>query len=200
MLIQKQICNAWILIEVMNTHNKKLLTETQMNVILHRLCCELIENHHDFSNTAIIGIQPRGSFVAKKMVYLLTTHYDIKEIKFGLLDITFFRDDFRRGNKPIEANSTSIDFLVENKKVVFIDDVLHTGRSVRAALTAIQSFGRPSEIELLTLIDRRFSRHLPIQPNYVGKQVDAINQERVVVHWKEKDAEQAVYLIDKEKE
>jgi len=85
--------------------------------------------------------------------------------------------------------------LVENKKVVFIDDVLYTGRSIRAALTAIQSFGRPEEIELLTLIDRRFSRHLPIQPNYRGRQVDAINNERVKVMWKENDGEDVVYLI-----
>ena len=111
------------------------------------------------------------------------------------MDITFYRDDFRRGDKIREANKTKIDFLVENKKVVFIDDVLYTGRSIRAALTAIQSFGRPEEIELLTLIDRRFSRHLPIQPNYRGRQVDAINGEKVKVMWKENDGEDTIYLI-----
>jgi pyrimidine operon attenuation protein/uracil phosphoribosyltransferase len=115
----------------------------------------------------------------------------------GFLDITFFRDDFRRGEKPLEANKTQIDFLVEDKKVVFIDDVLYTGRSINAALTAIQSFGRPSEVELLTLIDRRFSRHLPIQPDYRGRQVDAINNEKVLVKWLENDGEDAVYLITK---
>ncbi len=113
----------------------------------------------------------------------------------GSLDITFYRDDFRRGDKILEANQTKIDFLVENKKVVFIDDVLHTGRSIRAALTAVQSFGRPQEIELLTLIDRRFSRHLPIQPNYRGRQVDAINNERVKVMWEENDGKDVVYLV-----
>ena len=111
-----------------------------------------------------------------------------------LLDITFFRDDFRRSEKPLVANSTHIDFIVENKKVVFIDDVLYTGRSIRSALTAIQSFGRPSEIELLVLIDRRFGRHLPIQPDYKGRQVDAINKERVVVHLQENEGEDAVYI------
>ena len=85
--------------------------------------------------------------------------------------------------------------FVENKKVVFIDDVLYTGRSINAALTAIQSFGRPTEVELLTLIDRRFSRHLPIQPDYRGRQVDAINGEKVKVCWLEKEGEDAVYLI-----
>ena len=97
----------------------------------------------------------------------------------------------------MEANKTQIDFLVEDKKVVFIDDVLYTGRSINAALTAIQSFGRPSEVELLTLIDRRFSRHLPIQPDYRGRQVDAINNEKVIVKWQENDGEDAVYLVTK---
>ena len=127
---------------------------------------------------------------------MLKSDYKIKIIKLGQLDITFFRDDFRRGEKILEANTTAIDFLVEGKNVVFIDDVLHTGRSIRAALTAIQSFGRPKDIELLTLIDRRFSRHLPIQPNYRGRQVDAINEEKVKVNWKENEGEDAVYLID----
>ena len=115
----------------------------------------------------------------------------------GYLDITFFRDDFRRSDKPLSANSTQIDFVVEDQNVVFIDDVLYTGRSIRAALTAIQSFGRPKEIELLTLIDRRFSRNLPIQPDYRGRQVDSINEEKVKVCWKENDGEDAVYLVEK---
>jgi len=113
------------------------------------------------------------------------------------LDITFFRDDFRRNEKPLEANKTQIDFLVEDKKVVFIDDVLYTGRSIRSALTAIQSFGRPSEIELLVLIDRRFSRHLPIQPDYRGRQVDVINNERVIVNWKQNEGADEVLLVSK---
>jgi pyrimidine operon attenuation protein / uracil phosphoribosyltransferase len=84
--------------------------------------------------------------------------------------------------------------VVENKKVVFIDDVLYTGRSIRAALTAVQDFGRPAQIELLILIDRRFSRHLPIQPDYCGRQVDAINEEHVVVSWSEIQGQDAVFL------
>jgi pyrimidine operon attenuation protein/uracil phosphoribosyltransferase len=159
------------------------------------LACQLIENHLDFSNSVLIGIQPRGVSLAERLKIILETEYNIKNISLGFLDITFFRDDFRRGEKQLEANKTQIDFLVEDKKVVFIDDVLFTGRSIRAALTAIQSFGRPSEIELLVLIDRRFSRHLPIQPDYRGRQVDVINDEKVKVCWKEKDGEDAVYLI-----
>ncbi len=177
--------------------DKILLNSKEIEVIINRLCCQLIENHMDFKQTVLIGIQPRGTFLAQKMVETLSKKYGISDINFGVLDITFFRDDFRRSDKPLVANTTDINFIVENKQVVFIDDVLYTGRSIRAALTAIQSFGRPSKIELLVFIDRRFSRHLPIQPDYTGWKVDAINEERVVVHWAENDKEDAVYLIHK---
>jgi pyrimidine operon attenuation protein/uracil phosphoribosyltransferase len=175
---------------------KVLLNAKELNIILHRLACQLIENHNDFSNTVLIGLQPRGKFLANRLAEILKTNYKIKNIKLGHLDITFYRDDFRRGEKILEANTTDIDFIVEDKNIVFIDDVLYTGRSIRAALTAIQSFGRPNEIELLTLIDRRFSRHLPIQPNYRGRQVDAINEEKVKVNWVENEGEDSVYLIN----
>jgi pyrimidine operon attenuation protein/uracil phosphoribosyltransferase len=175
---------------------KVLLNATEVNIALHRLACQLIENHDTFSNTVLIGIQPRGIFLAERIKSLLETDYKVKNIELGYLDITFYRDDFRRNDKTIEANRTNINFIVEDKKVVFIDDVLYTGRSIRAALTAIQSFGRPLEIELLTFIDRRFSRHLPIQPDYRGRQVDAINNEKVKVCWKENDGLDAVYLIN----
>lgn len=176
---------------------KVLLNAKEVNIILHRLACQLIEKHNDFSNTVLIGLQPRGIFLANRLAKILKEDYKVKNIQLGHLDITFYRDDFRRSEKPLEANTTKINFLVEDKNIVFIDDVLYTGRSIRAALTAIQSFGRPNEIELLTLIDRRFSRHLPIQPNYRGRQVDVINNEKVKVNWKEKDNEDSVYLIEK---
>jgi len=174
---------------------KVLLSEKEINIILHRLACQLLENHLDFKDTVLIGIQPRGTFVASRLSQILCEEYGVKHINTGFLDITFYRDDFRRGDKVLEANKTNIDFLVEDKKVVLVDDVLYTGRSIRAALTAIQSFGRPKEIELLTLIDRRFSRHLPIQPNYRGRQVDAINGEKVQVLWKENEGKDVVYLV-----
>ncbi|MBE7640238.1 MULTISPECIES: bifunctional pyr operon transcriptional regulator/uracil phosphoribosyltransferase PyrR [Salegentibacter] len=174
-----------------------LLNADEINIILHRLACQLVENHTDFKHTVIIGIQPRGVFLAERIIKILQEEYGITDLNYGHLDITFYRDDFRRGEKPLEANKTKIDFIVEDKKVVFIDDVLYTGRSIRAALTAIQSFGRPAEIELLSFIDRRFSRHLPIQPDYNGRQVDAINEEKVIVNWKENDGEDVVYLVSK---
>lgn len=175
---------------------KVLLTAKEIDILLHRLACQLLENHLDFSDTVLIGLQPRGIFLARRLTHILTEEYGVKDIALGSLDITFFRDDFRRSDKPLEASATEIDFLVEGKRVVLIDDVLYTGRSIRAALTAIQSFGRPGEIELLVLIDRRFSRHLPIQPNYRGRQVDAINEEKVKVMWKENEGKDVIYLIN----
>lgn len=178
---------------------KVLLTSKEIDIILHRLACQLVEKYLDFSNTLLIGIQPRGKFLAERIKSILKTEYGISEVPLGFLDITFFRDDFRRHQKTLEANKTQIDFLVEDKKVVFIDDVLYTGRSIRAALTAIQSFGRPAEIELLVLIDRRFSRHLPIQPDYRGRQVDAFDEETIRVHWSEHEQEDVVFLEETEK-
>ncbi len=174
---------------------KVLLNSKEVTIILHRLACQLIEKHLDFSDTILVGIQPRGVFLAERLKQILENEYQTPQISLGYLDITFFRDDFRRTDKPLEANKTQINFIVENKKVIFIDDVLFTGRSIRSALTAIQSFGRPSEIELLVLIDRRFSRNLPIQPDYRGRQVDAINNEKVKVSWKENEGEDVVYLV-----
>ncbi len=173
---------------------KVLLNSKEIEIILHRLACQLIENHNDFSDTVLIGLQPRGIFLAKRLATLLETEYKVNDLSLGFLDITFYRDDFRRREEPLEAANTEIDFLIEGKKVVIIDDVLYSGRSVRAALTALQSYGRPENIELLVLIDRRFSRHLPIQPNYKGRQVDAINEEKVLVHWEESHKKDAVYI------
>ena len=176
---------------------KTLLNSKDIEIILHRLACQLIENHNDFSDTVLIGLQPRGSFLANRLAALLKNDYGIKDLQLGLLDITFYRDDFRRRDEPLAATSTKINFLIEDKKVVIIDYVLYSGRSVRAALTAIQSYGRPDNIELLVLIDRRFSRHLPIQPNYRGRQVDAINEEKVLVSWNETNKKDAVYIEQK---
>lgn len=174
---------------------KSLLNSTEIHIILHRLACQLIENHNDFSNTVLIGLQPRGVFFADRLIKILKEDYGIKDINTGQLDITFYRDDFRRRDEPLVPNNTIINCEIENKNIVFIDDVLYSGRSIRAALSAIESFGRPNIIELLILIDRRFSRHLPIQPNYNGRQIDAINNEKVIVNWKENDGKDAIYLI-----
>ncbi len=175
---------------------KTLLNAKDIHIILHRLANQLLENHLDFSQTVLLGLQPRGVFLAQRLAKILQEDYKIKNLQLGSLDITFFRDDFRRRDEPLEASTTDINFTIENQKVVLIDDVLYSGRSIRSALTAIQSFGRPTSIELLVLIDRRFSRHLPIQPNYRGRQVDVINSEKVKVSWVENDKKDAVYITN----
>ena len=162
---------------------KSVFNHTELDLSVNRMCWQLIENHTDFSETVLIGMQPRGYQLAQKIHSKLIELSSVSNISLGSLDITFFRDDFRRREAPISPNQTDIDFLVEGKKVVFIDDVLYTGRSIRAGMDAINSFGRPKQIELLVLIDRRFSRELPIEPNYVGITVDAIDTEKVVVKW-----------------
>ena len=176
---------------------KLLLSAEDLRIILFRLACQLKETHGDFTQTLLVGLQPRGVRLAERLLYILQNDYKVSHAQLCKLDITFFRDDFRRGQKVLSANDTSMEMGVEGKRIVLIDDVLYTGRSIRAALTAIDSYGRPEEIQLLTLIDRRFSRHLPIQPDFTGRQVDAIQNERVVVCWEEDDNEDAVYLINK---
>ena len=176
---------------------KTLLSQRKFKTILNRLACQLIEKHKDFKNTVLIGLQPRGIHLLNRLISILNESYKIKNISHGMLDVTFFRDDFRRSEIILSPKSTKMDVIVENKLVVLIDDVLYTGRSIRAALTAIDSFGRPDEIELLVLIDRRFSRHLPIQPDYLGAQIDAIQGDRVKVEWDKNGIENIVYIEEK---
>jgi pyrimidine operon attenuation protein/uracil phosphoribosyltransferase len=174
--------------------DRVLLDDLKIDVLLNRLTCQLLEFHGDFSNTLLIGLQPRGIYLLDRIVKLLNNKYGIKNIKIGKLDTTFYRDDFRRSEKIHFAKATEIDFEVEGRKIVLIDDVLFTGRSIRAALTAIDYYGRPSVIELLVLIDRRFSRHLPIQPDYLGVQIDTIEGDKVRVEWKSNKKNDCVYI------
>ncbi len=176
---------------------KTLLSQRKFETILNRLACQLIEKHKDFQNTVLIGLQPRGIYLLNRLISILEESYGIKNISHGKLDVTFFRDDFRRSETILSPKSTKMDVIVESKLVVLIDDVLYTGRSIRAALTAIDSFGRPNEIELLVLIDRRFSRHLPIQPDYLGTQIDAIQGDKVKVQWNKNGIENIVYIEEK---
>lgn len=174
-----------------------LLKGEKFQITIQRLCHQLIENHHDFSNSVIIGIQPRGVFLAGRIVEELKRILQTPDISFGDLDITFFRDDFRtKGSLPLAASSTNIDFIIENKKVILIDDVLWTGRTIRSALDAIQAFGRARKVELLVLVDRRYARQLPIEPDYVGIQIDSINSQKVVVKWNEMDGLDEVILVN----
>lgn len=174
-----------------------ILNKRHFELTLKRLCHQLIESHNDFSETVIIGLQPRGIHVVKRLKQELEAVLG-KEVTCGFLDITFYRDDFRRREKPLIPSVTNIDFSIENKKIVLVDDVLFTGRTIRAGLDALLAYGRPSKVELLTLIDRRFNRDLPIQPDYVGQSIDTLDAERVNVEWKEIEGEDKVILYTPE--
>ncbi len=173
---------------------KILLDSKKINLVLSRLVYELIENHKDFQNTVLIGLQPRGVYLFNEILNVFKAdHPDIK-IKSGILDFTFFRDDFRRSDKTLSANSTQINFTVENKRIVFIDDVLFTGRSIKAAMSAIDSYGRPKSIELLVLVDRRFKREIPIEANYCGTKIDTFKGDKVKVLWAKKSINNKVFI------
>ena len=174
-----------------------ILNTRHFELTLNRLCYELIETHNDFSNTVLIGLQPRGINVVARLKKQMEEILQ-KEIFCGNLDITFYRDDFRRRERPIIPSTTNIDFVIENKNVVLVDDVLYTGRTIRSGLDALLAFGRPQKVELLTLIDRRFTRDLPIQADYVGKTVDTLLSERVSVEWKEIEGEDKIVLHTRE--
>ena len=162
-----------------------LFNNSRVNICLDRLAYELLENHNDFSETVLIGLQPRGKFLSKNIVNVLKNKYSLQKLDYGYLDITFFRDDFRTKTNILIPNETNFKLDVNNKKVVFMDDVLYTGRTIRAALTAIESFGRPKSIELLILVNRRYCRELPIQADYKGFNVDVYEDQKVYVNWSE---------------
>lgn len=178
----------------------EILNSDQLAITITRLCQQLIENHGDFEKTAIVGLQPRGIYLANRIVEELKERTGVEKIRHGALDITFYRDDFRRKDTPSIPSETQMNFNIEGLNVVLIDDVLYTGRTIRAGLDALLAFGRPNRVELLVLIDRRFSRHLPVQADYIGRTVDAITSERVSVDWKETEGIDQVTLYANKKE
>jgi len=183
----------------MSAVTKLLLDQQLISITIDRLCYQLIENHNDFADTVIIGLQPNGVFLSKRIYNrLLILDPNIKA-KYGELDISFFRDDFRR-KEMIVPFTTSIDFIVEGKRVLFIDDVLFTGRTIRAGLDALLAFGRPASVELLVLINRKFSRQLPIEADYIGKSIDTISTEKVKVQLLYPLGDDGVWLNSDEKQ
>lgn len=174
---------------------RTLLDGQKFQITIKRLCHQLIENHNDFSNTVLVGIQPRGSYFADRVKNELSETLQVENLKKGNLDITFYRDDFRRKDGLVTASSNTIDFIIEDANVILIDDVLWTGRTIRAAMDALLAFGRPRKVELMVLIDRRFSRHLPIEADYIGHQVDSLDSQMVKVSWKETEGEDKVILL-----
>jgi pyrimidine operon attenuation protein/uracil phosphoribosyltransferase len=173
-----------------------ILNSAQLSLTITRLCHQLIEQHRKFEDSCIIGVQPRGVFLADRIYTTLCSILGKQNIDYGKLDITFYRDDFRIKGKPMIADETDIPFSIENRNVILIDDVLYTGRTIRSALDAMLDYGRPADVELLVLVDRRLHRHLPIQAKYVGKVIDSVTSEKVRVEWKETDGKDAVWMIE----
>jgi len=186
---------AGMCIFVAAMHNGRIiLNQAQFQLTIERLCHQLIEEFDSFERTCLIGIQPRGVLLANRLHQRLLSILDIPAIEYGVLDITFYRDDFRIRSKPLKASVTDMPFLVEGKNVLLVDDVLYSGRTVQAALTALQHYGRPRQVELVAMVDRRFNRHLPIQPDFAGLRVDALDEAYVKVEWKEKEPEDRILI------
>lgn len=164
---------------------KTILTAQQLAITIRRLAHQILENNGDLSNTVFIGLQPRGVYLSDSVTEEIKKELPGAKVLYGKLDITFYRDDIRK--ELHIANQTDIPFSIEGRKVVLIDDVLYTGRTIRAALDALLDFGRPEKVELCVLVDRRFSRQFPIQPDYVGKAIDSIISQKVKVEWDKKE-------------
>ena len=173
---------------------KSILTEQQLQITIKRLAHQVLENHIELENTVLIGIQPRGVYLSDQIVTEIKKLVPEEKVKYGKLDITFYRDDIRK--ELHVPNQTNILFSIEGRNVVLIDDVLYTGRTTRAALDALMDIGRPQKVELCVLIDRRYSREFPIQPDYVGKSIDSIISQKVKVYWKKKDNKDEVVILD----
>lgn len=175
---------------------KTILDRPRFALTLERLCHQLLEDWGDFSDACIMGIQPRGTLFSNRIHARLEQLLG-KKIEYGKLDITFHRDDFRMPDGPLAPHPNEIDFIVTDKKVLLIDDVLYTGRTISAALAALNDYGRPSAVELMVLVDRRFNRHLPVQADYIGITVDALNEAYVKVRWDEIHGSDEILLFDK---
>jgi pyrimidine operon attenuation protein/uracil phosphoribosyltransferase len=173
---------------------KLLLNAQHIQLTIKRLANQILENHTDPEQTVLIGIQPRGIFLSDRIAKELQSEKGASVFPYGKLDITFYRDDLRK--ELHVPNKTDILFSIEGKKVILVDDVLYTGRTIRAALDALMDFGRPRKVELMVLIDRRYSRELPIQPDYTGKSIDSIVTQKVKVLWQERDGSDEVVLMD----
>lgn len=178
----------------------RILGKEQFALTIDRLCYQVIEAYERPEELVLLGIQPRGSYLSDRLVKGLQEILQGSVMEHGELDITFFRDDIRRKDDPPLPNATSIEGSLDEKDVILVDDVLYTGRTIRAALDAMLAYGRPRTVELLVLVDRRFSRHLPIQPDMTGMTVDTVDQERVKVGWTPEGEPEEVLLYSQEGE
>lgn len=175
---------------------KTLFTHDQLTITIQRLAHQLIEQIEVFEEVVIIGIQPRGIHLSDRVVQAIQAIVPSQKIQYGQLDTTFYRDDVHQNNNIHIPSATSINYNLEGKHIILIDDVLHTGRTIRAAIDALIDFGRPKHVSLMVLIDRRFSRELPIQPDFVGQSVDTMYSQKVKVQWDEHNLDHKVLLLD----
>ena len=162
---------------------------------LKRIAHEILEKNDNLDEIVILGIRTRGSYLAQRLVHFIEIFEGIK-IPLGDIDITKYRDDITFEMKEVIVNQSSIPMTLNNKNVILVDDVLYTGRTVRAALEAVLEYGRPQNIQLATLIDRGH-RELPIRADYVGKNIPTAKKEIVKVYLEEHDNQDAVILSSK---
>jgi pyrimidine operon attenuation protein/uracil phosphoribosyltransferase len=172
----------------------KVIDEEGLNRTLTRLAHEILEKNKGSKNLVLIGMRTRGEFIGERIRDKIK-EIDNSDPNFGVLDITLYRDDFRKRLKQPEISVTNITFDVNDRDIILIDDVLYTGRTVRAALDALMDLGRPNTIQLCVLVDRGH-RELPIRADFIGKNIPTSINEEVRVRIKETDGEDAVYLVN----
>jgi len=176
------------------TQLKHIMTGEEMSRAITRITHEILEKNKGSENLVLIGIRTGGALLAKRFGEKLKA-IEGKEIPIGLLDITMYRDDLSEVGAQPDVKGTEIHFDVSKKKVILVDDVLFTGRTIRCALDAVIDFGRPEFIQLAVLVDRGH-RELPIKPDYVGKNIPTSNREEVVVKFQEQDGLDEVVVVE----
>mgnify|MGYP003369188441 FL=1 len=172
-----------------------IMDETAINRAITRIAHEIVEKNEGIDNLVLVGIVTRGDLLAKKLVDEIERIEGVR-VPLGSLDISFYRDDYLTTIAP-EIHATNIPFNVDGKRIVLVDDILYTGRTIRAALDAVMDLGRPSRIELAVLVDRGH-RELPICPDFVGKNVPSSSDENVRLYLQEVDGRTTVEIFDVE--
>lgn len=175
----------------------KIMSAEDLNRTYVRFAHQFLEPYEDPQKPAVIGMQTRGVYMGKRILSIIEKDYG-KTPDFGVLDVTFFRDDFRTKLKMPEVRVTEIPFDLYERDIILVDDVLYTGRTVRSAMDALMAYGRPRSIKFCCLIDRGH-RELPVSPDYTGMTLPTHYNEEVRVKVKELDGEDAVYLVNQEK-
>jgi pyrimidine operon attenuation protein/uracil phosphoribosyltransferase len=175
-----------------------MMDEQALDLALTRITHQILERHRDLTNVGVVGMQTRGVFLARRIASKINALTG-KEVAVGMLDVTLYRDDYRLSLKQPSVQVTDIPFDISEQNLILVDDVLYTGRSVRAALDALMDFGRPKTIQLAVLIDRG-NRELPIRADYVGKKITTLPRQEVRLKVKEIDDEDSLWLIELEEE